>query len=306
VTDLLPGQEPLKWQIREKSVSVFSTLASIKGKHFLEKRMCLDRIEITIEELEILLGIFSGEKTMSGYNFQILREEYEKVKNMIAKEKGEDPFVKAIIGGGSEPKRLQENYNGHKGQIKKEVMSEKTYKGQINGQQENITDNISDVENTSLMADEKVSVDDVFRDETNIAVEETIELPEPRNKKIELLSSPDVEENNEPEVEESSDILRQRIFASASPSREGNQARKEPPATIAVSAEIQGSSVGQSRKDKVFRIVKEKGRVTVGELASIFPDFSEKTLQRDLLEMVDKGLLKKEGDKRWRVYLLNS
>ncbi|MBU1179124.1 DeoR family transcriptional regulator [Patescibacteria group bacterium] len=66
-----------------------------------------------------------------------------------------------------------------------------------------------------------------------------------------------------------------------------------------------GQNVGQgSRKTRIFDIIKEKKEVSIGELSGIFKECSEKTIQRDLLEMVGKGIIKKEGDKRWRKYSL--
>lgn len=62
----------------------------------------------------------------------------------------------------------------------------------------------------------------------------------------------------------------------------------------------------KERKNKIFEIVKSKGKITVGELSGMFAGFSEKTLQRDLVEMVRNGLLRKEGDKRWRTYIFNN
>ena len=68
---------------------------------------------------------------------------------------------------------------------------------------------------------------------------------------------------------------------------------------------VQSNVRNEDRKKKIIDILKNKDKATVGELAGSFNDYSEKTIQRDLLELVDKGLLKKRGDKRWRVYYLD-
>ncbi len=60
----------------------------------------------------------------------------------------------------------------------------------------------------------------------------------------------------------------------------------------------------EDRKQRILEILKTKQKASVGELSVLFSDFSEKTIQRDLLEMADKGILRKEGDKRWRTYIL--
>ncbi|MBU1091303.1 DeoR family transcriptional regulator [Patescibacteria group bacterium] len=61
---------------------------------------------------------------------------------------------------------------------------------------------------------------------------------------------------------------------------------------------------GQERKDKILEVIKDKEKVSVGELSSMFKQYSEKTIQRDLVEFVSHGVLRKEGDKRWRRYML--
>ncbi|MFC1625404.1 DeoR family transcriptional regulator [Patescibacteria group bacterium] len=91
------------------------------------------------------------------------------------------------------------------------------------------------------------------------------------------------------------------------------------PEPIEPNRHTNGQSIGQpkisnkikvnknkARKNKIFDVIKNKKEVSVGELSSIFTNCSEKTIQRDLLEMVSRGLLKKEGDKRWRKYILIS
>ncbi|MFH1978997.1 MAG: DeoR family transcriptional regulator [Patescibacteria group bacterium] len=68
----------------------------------------------------------------------------------------------------------------------------------------------------------------------------------------------------------------------------------------------QYSSNNQSREDRIINIIKDRKEVSTGELSAMFSECSEKTIQRDLLAMVAKGILKKEGDKRWRKYMLVS
>lgn len=58
----------------------------------------------------------------------------------------------------------------------------------------------------------------------------------------------------------------------------------------------------QTRQDKIIELIRQKGEVGVGEIAVFFGDVSEKTIQRDLILLSDKGILQKRGDKRWRKY----
>ena len=69
---------------------------------------------------------------------------------------------------------------------------------------------------------------------------------------------------------------------------------------------------GQTVKDKnrryevIINLLKKTKEISVKDVSSIVSDCSEKTIQRELLSLVDKGVLKKEGEKRWSKYSLAS
>lgn len=65
---------------------------------------------------------------------------------------------------------------------------------------------------------------------------------------------------------------------------------------------VQQSNGGTDRKDKIYHILKEKGELTIKDIAGVAPEYSEKTIQRDLVEMVQSGKLKKKGERRWTTY----
>jgi hypothetical protein len=56
------------------------------------------------------------------------------------------------------------------------------------------------------------------------------------------------------------------------------------------------------RTDKIISIIREKGQVTIRDVAETFVGISEKTIQRELQRMVLTGVLKKEGERRWSTY----
>lgn len=172
VTDLLHEKEPVKWEIRKRALSIFTELTSFQNKHLLERKAGFEKIENSINQLTALFSLFSENKTISGVNFGILKQEYESAKSSMS-------------------------------------------------------------------------------------------IPQEKSQK----------------------------------------AKKLQPARI-------GQSIGRanghidSRKTRILDIIKQRKEITVGELSGVFTEYSGKTIQRDLLEMVNKGLLKKQGDKRWRKYML--
>lgn len=60
------------------------------------------------------------------------------------------------------------------------------------------------------------------------------------------------------------------------------------------------------RHDKIISFLKDKGWLSIKDIAMVVPECSMKTVQRDLSLMVDKGLLRKKGDRRWSRYTLVS
>lgn len=60
------------------------------------------------------------------------------------------------------------------------------------------------------------------------------------------------------------------------------------------------------RREDIINIIKQKKNVSVKDISNIIKDTSEKTLQRELVSMVDEGVLKKEGERRWSRYMLNN
>lgn len=58
------------------------------------------------------------------------------------------------------------------------------------------------------------------------------------------------------------------------------------------------------RRSKIIDIVKEKGEVVVNDITASFPGISSKTIQRELISLVEENVLKRVGEKRWSKYSL--
>lgn len=56
------------------------------------------------------------------------------------------------------------------------------------------------------------------------------------------------------------------------------------------------------RRSSILAVVKSKGAPSIKDISDVVKDCSEKTIQRELLDMVANGLLKKEGERRWSRY----
>ncbi len=58
----------------------------------------------------------------------------------------------------------------------------------------------------------------------------------------------------------------------------------------------------EARRSRILKIVKDSREVMVKDIAIHFPGLSEKTLQRELVALVESGVLKKTGERRWSRY----
>jgi len=57
-----------------------------------------------------------------------------------------------------------------------------------------------------------------------------------------------------------------------------------------------------NRKDMIMRLLDKKDKISVKDAAEAIPGCSEKTIQRELISLVESGVLLKEGERRWSTY----
>lgn len=60
----------------------------------------------------------------------------------------------------------------------------------------------------------------------------------------------------------------------------------------------------KERRGTILNLVKDKASVNVKDVSAVVTDCSEKTIQRELIALVNEGVLKKEGERRWSTYSL--
>lgn len=59
------------------------------------------------------------------------------------------------------------------------------------------------------------------------------------------------------------------------------------------------------RQLTILEFLSERVSAKISDLTTFFQNVSSKTIQRDLQDLVNKGILKKEGERRWTIYSLN-
>ena len=59
------------------------------------------------------------------------------------------------------------------------------------------------------------------------------------------------------------------------------------------------------RQEEIVKFLKGKDWVSIKDISHLFPTVSGKTVQRELTDLVGRGVLKKKGERRWSRYTLN-
>ncbi len=56
------------------------------------------------------------------------------------------------------------------------------------------------------------------------------------------------------------------------------------------------------RKQEILGIIKTRHSTTMQDIKNAFKEYSEKTIQREIATLMEMGLVRREGNKRWAVY----
>lgn len=113
---------------------------------------------------------------------------------------------------------------------------------------------------------------------------------------------------NEKDLGISDETLRQESplqnIGSLFSARERGIREKELPSQEAQRPRQERTTQGKitDRSQKILAIVRGKGKATIKDISVSFNDCSEKTVQRELSFLVERGLLRKEGERRWSTY----
>lgn len=60
------------------------------------------------------------------------------------------------------------------------------------------------------------------------------------------------------------------------------------------------------RQENILNLLKRDSNLNIKDFAKVITDCSEKTIQRELTLLVEKGVVKKVGERRWSTYSLGS
>lgn len=58
-----------------------------------------------------------------------------------------------------------------------------------------------------------------------------------------------------------------------------------------------------ARQDTILSFINDRKSAVIKDIISLFPEVSEKTIQRELNTLIDAGRITKRGSKRWSIYM---
>ncbi|TSC77789.1 MAG: hypothetical protein G01um101433_463 [Parcubacteria group bacterium Gr01-1014_33] len=82
-----------------------------------------------------------------------------------------------------------------------------------------------------------------------------------------------------------------------------NVSKKDEGETEKESVSSHNPGMLNERQKKIIECIGRNARAKISDLYPFFDDVSSKTLQRDLQDLVNRNLIKKEGEKRWTMYV---
>lgn len=87
----------------------------------------------------------------------------------------------------------------------------------------------------------------------------------------------------------------------ASDSRTGTERRAAEPAATP----LRSPATAGNRSEQILSVLKVSDGIGIKDFSAVITDCSEKTIQRELLSLIEKGLIRKEGERRWSRYFLS-
>ena len=60
----------------------------------------------------------------------------------------------------------------------------------------------------------------------------------------------------------------------------------------------------KDRREAVMSVIRNKGSVSIKDISTLIRGVSEKTIQRELATLIESGVIRKQGERRWSTYSL--
>ena len=260
ITALLSDNEPLKWKLRELSLTLLSDLPLSLigstnrgyGRRVSYEYANLEQSLLLIDDILSLIKVALSGGSVSQMNFTILNQEYQKLREAIAENFSPRNFSNFLLADAGQ-------FLTGEGAL---APWAKRAQGQANSYRPNL-------------------------DSSQIpSLSETNETRSEGNYKRPNRSS------------DNSNQITDLKHKDHNPSQPKSEDR------LNVSKTQAGEMAKTKRQQQIISYLQNRSWTSIKDIARQISDCSSKTVQRELVEMVEKNVLKKTGERRWSRYML--
>lgn len=152
--------------------------------------------------------------------------------------------------------------------------------------------------NVQILRDEFLALKNILRERIELPVEsvsfrqEFFTLPERTGVEHEI------EQESEVDFSKRHDISIRHNIRTLKDTLKDRQVSQE--ITVGIARKTKSEML--SRKEKLLEFIKDKQEISIKDAIKHFPDTGEKTIQRDLIALIQSGLIQKTGERRWSRY----
>ena len=325
ITDIMSDKEPIKWKLRESGVDILSDITLVQSVSGSEKMTVLRGVMKKIEKVIAFLDVSETTRMVSEMNASMIKGEYATLKSNIEAEwnnvydksrtaLSESFFdvprdaVKEVMEIEAQQKEKQEQREEQKEEMKAPASRHVVHERPV----ASVFPRPSHAGGTVIAKDTKKFTPSVsqgqFREALRAAgiapiVQGQTEGSAPTTAKpvfsqqVQPRPSHVREESprEEPEKEQEKVQLVHRpgpVISILHPDNTFGRARNE--------------GDREDRRKIILALIHQKPFLTVKDIAKSISGVGEKTIQRELLSMVEEGILVKKGERRWSNYSLRT
>lgn len=266
VTDIMDKDEPLRSKLRNIGTDILSDM------HVVSYRTDIDLIKKNlskIEELMSFLQVAAAIRMISEMNFNILKKEFLNLKDSLNQHN--NPILLEDFLNTKNREDLSQNANSDSSDSSEYL--QKTYSS--SGADKNFEDN------------NNLGRNQIKNNRQNAGNSNSMRIGVQKGSTL-LKAIKDIK--NIKNLKDTKDIS------------------KKNSSVLAVSNRAGFDNLKKERREIIVKIIKDKKMATITDIktfaSGVLATCGEKTLQRELISMVNDGVLKKSGEKRWSRYFL--
>ncbi len=264
ITDLVGREDPLVFALRKTSITIMQTLFGTLALSQAAQAQALSSAMVELFELSSFLEVLHSNGKISDMNQRLLTDELQMLNRRIG-----------VLTTKAMPYDRQRRSS--------RVIEEFTF-----------TDDFFTVDNNEVASVAKdfqprqAPVDNIKSD-----------VPSLKDIKPRVSLLKDMQHNLKDSVR---DISIEKIKDTRnSIEKEKVSLSNSKPKTKSISPLLQKKN---GRQENIIKILKQKKDAKIGDLTLLITEVNAKTIQRDLNDLVDQGLVVRHGDRRWSMYNL--